>query len=595
MNSVKETPMKPILRYGVNIGLAAFVSITLLSGCSLGENEGREESVWVRLSAKPESLNAILSSDANSSTIQNYLYQSLQVLDEKDFSLNPVLLENNPITNIVEEGPYAGGMTLEMTIREEATWDNGSPITAYDVDYTYRMIKNPFSETNHIRPYFEDLDSIWIDPYNPKHFKLYCKKRYILAESSLTTQGILPRYIYDPNDLLGPFSVTDLNANSEAYVEEGNEALEDHADYFAQDMFKRQLAFGSGPYKLVKWDQKNSLLKLERKDNWWGDNLSEETIGLENNVKQIIFLVESSDVSVKERLFEQQYDVVSGIKAKDFRKFLDEGTLDEHYKLDTPSGNSYSYLGLNMRDPLLSDRRVRQALTFALDKNTLLNTLTYDLAKPVQSPVHLNMPYYNHDLPPYTYNLDTAKKLLAEAGWKMGSKHLEKVIDGQVQELELSFKYTPNNTNAEEIGKSLKRSLNSLGIGLIMETREWTVLLEEVDKRDFQILIMGWIKDPGLDDFKQLWHSESYNNAGSNFVGFGDTKSDALIDSIRGELDETKRNAMYKEFQAILHRECPYIFLWSGNKRMVISKRFNNAFGLATRPGYNVAQWEPNL
>ena len=151
------------------------------------------------------------------------------------------------------------------------------------------MIKNPFSETNHIRPYFEDLDSIWINPYNPKHFKLYCKKRYILAESSLNGQHILPRYIYDPNDLLGPYSVTDLNANSKAYTKEGNKALEDHADYLAQDMFKRQLAFGSGPYKLVKWDQKNSLLKLERKDNWWGDNLSEEIVGLENNVKQIIF------------------------------------------------------------------------------------------------------------------------------------------------------------------------------------------------------------------------------------------------------------------------------------------------------------------
>ena len=177
--------------------------------------------------------------------------------------------------------------------------------------------------------------------------------------------------------------------------------------------------------------------------------------------------MERSDVSVKERLFEQQFDVVSRIQAKDFRKFLDKGTLDEHYKLDTPAGNSYGYLGLNMRDPLLSDRRVRQALTFALDKNTLLNTLTYDLAKPVQSPVHLSMPYYNHDLPPYTYNLDTAKKLLAEAGRTMGSEYLEKEIDGTVEELKLSFKYTPNNKNAEEIGKSLKKSLNSLGIGLV--------------------------------------------------------------------------------------------------------------------------------
>ena len=84
--------MKTILRYGFNISLIAFVFSALLSSCNLGENEGREESVWVYLPSKPESLNAVLSSDANSSTIQNYLYQTLQVIDDNDFSMNPVLL-----------------------------------------------------------------------------------------------------------------------------------------------------------------------------------------------------------------------------------------------------------------------------------------------------------------------------------------------------------------------------------------------------------------------------------------------------------------------------------------------------------------------
>ena len=587
--------MKTILRYGFNISLIAFVFSALLSSCNLGENEGREESVWVYLPSKPESLNAVLSSDANSSTIQNYLYQTLQVIDDNDFSMNPVLLIENPKTTILTKGPYSGGMVMEMRIREEAAWDNGTPITAHDVDYTYRMIKNPFSETLHKRPYFEDLDSIWIDPYDPKHFKFYCKKQYILAESSLTTQHILHRYRYDPDDLLGRYSVTDLNANGAKYLEEGNEDLEKQADFFSQDMFKRQLAFGSGPYELIKWDQKNDLLILDRKKNWWGDNVQEEVIGLENNVDQVVFMVEESDVSVKERLFEQQFDIVDRIRAKDYRKFLDEGTLDAHYKLDTPAGNSYSFLGLNMRDPVLSDRRVRQALTFALEKDYLLKTLSYGLAKPVQSPVHLSMPYYNSDLPPYHYNLDTAAKLLEAAGWKMGSEFLEKEIDGERVELRVSFKYSSGSQSAIEIGKHFKESLKRIGVDFVMEAREWTVLLEEIDRRDYQMIIMGWIKDPGLDDFKQLWHTDSYKNAGSNFVGFGDAQSDALIDSIRGELDEAKRNEMYREFQAIIHQECPYIFLWSGNKKLIISNRFDNAYGLATRPGYNVALWKPNL
>ena len=108
--------MKSILRYGFNISLIAFVFSALLSSCSLGENEGREESVWVYLPSKPESLNAVLSSEANSSTIQNYLYQTLQVIDDNDFSMNPVLITENPKTTILTEGPYAGGMVMEMQI-----------------------------------------------------------------------------------------------------------------------------------------------------------------------------------------------------------------------------------------------------------------------------------------------------------------------------------------------------------------------------------------------------------------------------------------------------------------------------------------------
>ena len=157
-----------------------------------------------------------------------------------------------------------------------------------------------------------------------------------------------------------------------------------------------------------------------------------------------------------------------------------------------------------MRDPVLSDRRVRQALTFALEKDYLLNTLSYGLAKPVQSPVHLSMPYYNSDLPPYHYNLDTAAKLLAEAGWKMGGEFLEKEIDGEVVELRVSFKYSSGSQSAIEIGKHFKESLKRIGVDFVMEAREWTVLLEEIDRRDYQMIIMGWIKDPGLDDFATL-------------------------------------------------------------------------------------------
>ena len=104
---------------------------------------------------------------------------------------------------------------MEMQIREEATWDNGTPITAHDVDYTYRMIKNPFQRHYTSDPILKTSIPFGLTPTTQNILNFYCNKQYILAESSLTTQHILPRYRYDPDDLLGPYSVTDLNANGE--------------------------------------------------------------------------------------------------------------------------------------------------------------------------------------------------------------------------------------------------------------------------------------------------------------------------------------------------------------------------------------------
>ncbi|MCD8528954.1 MAG: hypothetical protein LRY27_03075 [Chitinophagales bacterium] len=97
----------------------------------------------------------------------------------------------------------------------------------------------------------------------------------------------------------------------------------------------------------------------------------------------------------------------------------------------------------------------------------------------------------------------------------------------------------------------------------------------------------AWVKDPAsLDDFYQLWHTESYNG-GSNYIGFGTAYTDELIEKIRFETDETKRNKMYIEFQEILHNEAPYIFLSIPLNKMAIHKRFENSNAYVGRPPYN--------
>ena len=93
---------------------------------------------------------------------------------------------------------------------------------------------------------------------------------------------------------------------------------------------------------------------------------------------------------------------------------------------------------------------------------------------------------------------------------------------------------------------------------------------------------------PTPDDPKQIWHTESING-GSNYVSFGTPETDKLIDEIRGELNEDKRNNLYRQFQVAVHDACPYIFIWSPKERIAISKKFTNTETFIVRPGFNEA------
>ena len=118
-----------------------------------------------------------------------------------------------------------------------------------------------------------------------------------------------------------------------------------------------------------------------------------------------------------------------------------------------------------------------------------------------------------------------------------------------------------------------------------VEVQEWANLLDNVKLHNFEAYIGGWISSPNESDPKQIWHTESYNG-GSNYVGFGDENSDALIEALRSELDQDKRNQLWKDLQASIREEMPYIFLLSQKERISVHKKFDNAYATGIRPGY---------
>ena len=114
---------------------------------------------------------------------------------------------------------------------------------------------------------------------------------------------------------------------------------------------------------------------------------------------------------------------------------------------------------------------------------------------------------------------------------------------------------------------------------------QYATFMEKVYVHDFDMMLSSWAGSSQPEDMKQIWHSTTWASNGSNFVGFGNAASDALIDSSRVELNEEKRIVMMKKIQAMINEEQPYIFMFASKRRVLAHKRFGNQEFYYEKPG----------
>lgn len=576
----------------------------LIIGCDNEESEpiNRYESKQVEPScgdwviihtlSDPQMLNPLNYTDADAGYILRKIFQSLLYYDPNNYTLVPQLAISRP--EISDDG-----LKFTFEIRPEATWDNGSPITGYDVAFTIKVIKHPGVDCPHLKPYFEFVKDVIVDTNNPKRFTVIAKRKYFLAESAIGTEFVLPQYIYDPNKILDKYTIPQLDAMKSVT----DPQLKSFAEEFNSPRFQREIIVGSGPYKFVKWETNDKII-LKRKQDWWADQLppSSRHEVLQAYPQQIIYKIINDQNTAITALKAQDIDVMNGIRAKDFIDLQKNKKIQTHYNLHTPPTFTYSYIGLNNRPPenrppLFTDKRVRKAFAYLIDVNKIVDKILYGFAERIIGPISpLIAGAYNDTLKPIPYNPELAKKLLAEAGWKDsdGDGILDKIINGQKVDFRCEFAINQGNETRKNIALLIKEEAKKVGIDIQVQSYEWSVYLEKSKNHDFDIIYAGWISSPEPPDLKQIWHTQSWRDKGSNYIGFGNEESDRLIELIQQELNEEKRNHYYRRFQEILYEEAPCVFLVTSKERIAIHKRFRNARTSALRPGYQAQTfWVP--
>lgn len=421
-------------------------------------------------------------------------------------------------------------------LRPGVKFHDGHLFDAEDVKFTYEAIMNP----RNLSPRVADYEPVkTIEVLDPLTVRIVYKRLFSPALSTWGMVGILPAH----------------RLNAQALRQEALDRGLDPENFTMRQSRLNRNPIGCGPFRFVQW-QSDQYIRLERFEDYWE--------GAPNFLNYIYRVIPD--------LFTQEMEFYAGT--------IDNYTVQPHqvdrlkhnpkYQSFSGLSFSYAYIGYNMRREPFSDRRVRKALTMAINIDSIIQYVLYEQAERITGPFLKQTDYYNHSVRPPEYNPQKALDLLAQAGWHRGPQGwLEK--DGK----RLQFTLITNQGN--DIRKAIlsiaQNAWRKIGIDVRTDVLEWAVFIQErVNKLDFDALVLAW--GMGIEpDLYQVWHSSQSNPGQLNFVGFKNPEADDLIIRIRREYDQQQQERLCHRLHEIIVEEQPYTFLYAGKWTAVLDKR----------------------
>jgi len=503
-------PGRPARRKG-RAGLAdrsltvAALLIAALIGSAAGCQRARDPNTVVMLiESHPTSLDPRVGTDAQSERIGHLLFDSLLERDD-NFQLRPALAET-------WDSPDP--LTYRFTLRRDARFHDGRPLTARDVKWT--------------------LDSV--------------------RDGTVTTVKAaafrLVKQVETPDDhtvvvrLSEPYAsfLWNLTQGAIGIVPQG-----------ADKTFGAQ-PVGSGPFRFVRQSHDEEVL-LERNPDYWR--------GAPPVARVQFKIVPDATVRALELRKGAADIAVNALTADMVRALRREENIDV---LSQP-GSNYQYLAFNLDDPILKHQQVRQALSLAVNREPLIRHLWRGLARPAASLLPPSHWAYDPSLQPVPYDPARARQLLDEAGFPAGA--------GGVR-FHLTIKTSTDETS-RQLAAVVQQQWREVGVALEIRSYEFATYYADIVKGAFQVYTLRWIganTDP--DIFEYCFHSRKFPPAGANRGHYNNPEADRLIDLARAETAIEKRKEYYWRLQRLLNEDAPYVHLWYFDNVAVYQRRLAN-------------------
>ncbi|MFA5147435.1 MAG: peptide-binding protein [Candidatus Omnitrophota bacterium] len=513
--------------------LAVFFLLSAAVHASGDDGPSYGDAIVVASISDARTLLPILASDSASSDVCGMIFNGLVKYD-KDINLTGDLAESWEVSG--------DGLGITFHLRKGVRWHDGVPFTSKDVEFTYRRLVDPAVKT----PYSGDFERVRsLETPDDHTVKVTYKEPFSPAVSSWG-MWIMPEHILKGEDL-----------NSTGF---GRNPV------------------GTGPYKFRSWKTGEKIELVSNHDYFEGRPY----------IDRYIYRIIPDESTIFLELETQGVDL-SMLTPLQYMRQTDGLFFRDHYQKFRYPSFGFTYMGYNLADPKFRDPLVRQAINYAVDKEEMVNTIFFGLAKVTTGPFVPDSWAYNGDVKPAPCDPSKAKELLSLAGWRDSDG------DGWVEKDGRDFEFTVlvNQGNSERLrcAEMIQRSLKSVGIRMKIRVLEWSAMINEfIDKRRFEAVLMGWFlsRDPDCYD---IWHSSKTGEGEFNFVGYRNDKVDELLDEGRRTFDRPRREAIYREIHRLIYDDQPYLFLYAPEMLPVVHKRFHGVEASKIGIGYNFIRW----
>ncbi|MCM3639061.1 ABC transporter substrate-binding protein [Sporosarcina luteola] len=314
------------------------------------------------------------------------------------------------------------------------------------------------------------------------------------------------------------------------------------------DQFERN-PVGTGPFKFVNW-KPNESITIEKFDEYWQKGLPK--------LDKVIFRSYPDNSARLNALIAGEIDLADGINPADGEKI--EGNADLQL-IERPSMN-VGYLGLTVTRPPFDKKEVRQAMNYAIDKKTIIESFFEGRANSAKNPMPPSISGYNDDIEEYEYNPEKAKELLAKAGYPDG-------FEMELWAMPVPRPYMPDGAKVAEV---IQSNLAEIGVKAKIVSFEWPTYLDKASKGEADAFMLGWTGDNGdADNFLYVLLDED-NIGSNNYTYFKNDEMHKLFIDAQTEVDEDKRIELYKKAQEIIHEEAPWVPIAHSTPLLAASK-----------------------